>query len=363
VTITAPTFQPGDRILCADGAARTVRHMAEPAPWAPDRVLMEDGTEWVAANCRRANPEDVAAARTISHHAAERVRRDPNPTSPQWRAALADLTAALDYLQAAEPDPIVRSAFEAGAESAARELEVINTHQETGPAETEEGRALRLEAAALLTVISQDTYAHAFQPVQPRGSAFPVAWTYRTGYGAAARYGWVTAGGRAVSVVGSEYRWQAENLAAASVRMDKGGPSPADRLIATPLDELRESLDRLRDTTARTRGTAPQHVVDDNVRAALEALEGCHRAEVPRHFNPAAEPGADDHDPGVTGLVIEPRGNGHVTAYWVEAGRYLQPNGRPWKAQLQEIRQKLQDAGWEIVPGGVRVVTAFRPGA
>jgi hypothetical protein len=338
--------------------------MAKPAPWEPTRVVVEpDGTEWIAANCRRANPEDVAAGRTISHHAAERVRQDPNPTSPQWRAALADLAAAMDYLQAAETDPVIRSAFEAGAESAARELEVINTHQKTGPAETEEGRALRLEAAALLTVISQDTYAHTFQPVQPRGAAFPVAWTYRTGYGSAARYGWVTAGGRAVSVVGSTYRWQAENLAAAAAAMDKGGPSPADGLTGTPLDELRESLARLRDTAARTRGTAPQHVVDDNVRAALEALEGCHRAEVPRHFNPAAAPGADDHDSSVTGLVVEPTPTGHVTAYWAEAGRYLQPNGRPWKAQLQEIRQKLQDAGWEIAPSSHRVVTAFRPDA
>ncbi|MEU2354337.1 hypothetical protein ABZ599_15450 [Streptomyces misionensis] len=63
----------------------------------------------------------------------------------------------------------------------------------------------------------------------------------------------------------------------------------------------------------------------------------------------------------MTGLVVEPAANGHVTACWVERGRYVTPNGDPFTAQLRDFRRKFTEAGWDMVPGGRRVVSACRP--
>ena len=364
-TTTPAAFQDGDRVVCADGVARTVRGMAPQLPGEPAHVVVEDGTEWIAANCRRANPEDLAAARTISHHAGIRVRQDPGPASPQWCASLADLTAAMDYLKAAETDGTILAAIASGAASAARDVAEITARHEAGadtplPADQEEA-ALREEAVAHFTVLAADGNAHAFQRVQPHGASFPVAWTYRTGYGSAARYGWVTARSGRRNETPVEYRWQAERAALdAAVLTDE--PSPVAGAFATvSVEDLRKAVDRLRDRAARTRGTRPQDVFDDGVRAALEVLAACHFAEVSRGFNPGAKYGADDHDWSVTGLVVEPAADGCVRAYWVENGRYVTANGSPFTAQLRDLRRKFQDAGWETVPGGVRVVSAYRP--
>lgn len=364
-TTTADHFQDGDRVVCADGVARTVRGMAPQSTGAPAHVVVEDGTEWIAANCRRANPEDVAAARNVSNHTAARIRQAPDAESPQWRAALADLTAAMDYLKAAETDRAVLAAIADGAASAARDLAEITAPREASadaPAADDEETALREEIGAHFTVLSHDGHAHTFRCVRPDGASFPVAWTYRTGYGSAARYGWVTSGGRVRGEVPVEYRWQAENAAKDAARLTAGDPSPLlDAFAATPMDELREALDKLRDRATRTRGTAPRHVLDDDVRDALAVLAACHFAEVPRDFNPQARYGADDHDWNVTGLVVEPAGDGRVTAYWVERGQYVTQGGAPFMAELREMRRKFQAAGWVTLPGTRRVVTAYRP--
>ncbi|MFC8332766.1 hypothetical protein [Streptomyces olivaceus] len=369
-TIAPVAFQDGDRVVCADGMARTVRGMAPQLPGEPAHVVVEDGTEWIAANCRRANPADVTAARIISNHTAARVRRDPDPQSPQWQAALADLTAAMDFLKIAETDPEILAAIAGGVASAARDLAEITARRDAGvdapPVEDQEEAALRAEVAAHFVALSHDSRAHGFQAVHARGEARPIAWTYRTGYGHGVRYGWVLAGGRLrTEHAAAVYRWEAEEDAASTVltltARGKGDTSVLDALAHASLAELREALDRLRDRAARTRGTHPRYVLDENVRAALEVLAACHFAEVPNDFNPAAEVGAEDHDPGATGLVVEPRENGHVAAYWVERGRYVTAGGSPFTAQLRELRRVFQDAGWEVVPGGRRVVTAYRP--
>ncbi|MFB7496056.1 hypothetical protein ACFC09_15415 [Streptomyces sp. NPDC056161] len=365
-TTTPAAFRAGDRVVCADGVARTVRGMAPQLPGEPARVVVEDGTEWVAANCRRANPQDVIAARITSNHTAARIRQASDTTSPQWRAALADLTAAMDFLKVAETDREILAAIADGAASAARDLAEITARREAGvdapSVEDQEETALREEIGAHFTVLAEDGNAHAFQRVQPRGEAYPVAWTYRIGYGADARYGWVTAGGRVRGEVPAEYRWQAEEAAVDAVRLTAGKSSPLlEAFAAMSLDDLRAAVDRLRDRAARTRGTAPRHVLDEDVTAALKVLAACHFAEIPRDFNPAAKEGAEDHDADVTGLVVEPAANGHVTAYWVERGRYVMPDGTPFMAQLGDIRRKFQDAGWDTVPGTRRVVTAYRP--
>ncbi len=358
-----PVFQEGDRVLCADGVARTVRAMAPHHNGEPARVMVEDGTEWIAANCRAANPADLAAARMASSSTAARVR-EADPDDPQWRAALADLTAVHAYLKAAETNPAVLEGLTRGGAEAARELEELE--RRTAPAESEGERALREEAAALFVVLSHDGQAHGFEPVRARGADRPVAWTYRTGFSHGARYGWVLAGGRLrTEHPEAVYRWQAEEDAAASVltlaARGEGDTSVVDALAHASLDELREATDRLRDRAARTRGTAPRHVLDEDVRAALEVLAACHFAEVPNDFNPGAAYGAEDHDWSVTGLVVEPAANGHVTAYWVERGRYVTAAGDPFTAQLRDLRRKFQEAGWATVPGGVRTVTAYRP--
>ncbi|MEZ7005041.1 hypothetical protein [Streptomyces sp. AD55] len=349
IPAAGPVFQEGDRVLCADGMTRTVKAMAPLVSGEPAHVVVEDGTEWIAANCRRANPADIHEARRVSRSITETIRRG-GPDDPQWRAARADLNAMRSYLVLAQTE-----------EDAPREPE-----HRTAPAQSEGERALREEIAALFVALSQDGRAHAFQRVQPHGATYPLAWTYRTGYGAAARYGWVMAGGRLQTErAAAEYRWQAEEDAVESIRVlairGEGSSTLVDTLAHASLAELRTAVDRLRDRTARTRGTHPRYVLDENVRAALEVLAACHFAEVPNDFNPAAEVGAEDHDSGVTGLLVEPRGNGHVAAYWVQEGQYVQSDGRPWSHQLRDLRRKFEDAGWTVVPGGRRVVTACRP--
>ncbi|MFE9319095.1 hypothetical protein ACFYNV_29035 [Streptomyces albidoflavus] len=365
---TPATFQAGDRILCSDGVARTVRVMAPLVNGEPVRVVVEDGTEWAALNCRRANPEDLAAARLLMSASAARVRQ-ADPDAPQWRAALADLTAAQDYLKAADPDPRFRAALAEGEVSAARtQAEIEKRKNAAAPAQDQEEQALRAEVAAHFVVLSHDGRANSFQAVHARGEDSPVAWTYRTGYGHAVRYGWVLAGGRlrtehAVAI----YRWQAEEDAASSIltlaARGEGDTPIVDALAHVSLGELQEALDRLQDCAARTRGTSPRHVLDQGVAAALKVLASAHFAEVPQTFDPAADEGAAGHDPTVTGLVVEPAAGGGVIAYWVERGRYVTPAGHPHTAQLRDIRHKLQAAGWETAPGTVRTVSAYRPTA
>ncbi|MEH0410937.1 hypothetical protein [Streptomyces scabiei] len=360
-----PVFQEGDRVVCADGVARIVRSMAPLITGEPAHVVVEDGTQWIAANCRRANPADLACARQASHATAARVRQS-DPDDPQWRAALADLTATHTFLKVAETNPAILAGLTSGETGAARELEELEGP--TAPAEGPEERALREEIAAHFVVLSHDGRAHSFQPLRPRDAARPVAWTYRTGYGHDVRYGWVLAGGRLrTEHAAAVYRWQAEEDAAATVltltARGEGDTSVVDALAHASLDDLREALERLRDRAARTRGTSPTFVLDEDVTAALKVLAACHFAEVPHDFNAAVEEGAEGHDPEVTGLVVEPAGGGQVAAYWVERGRYVNSNGAPFTAQLRDIRRKFEDAGWETVPGTPRVVKAHRPTA
>ncbi|GHJ27015.1 hypothetical protein TPA0910_14480 [Streptomyces hygroscopicus subsp. sporocinereus] len=70
-------FTPGARVVCADGRERTVERHGEPA-----RVVVEDGAEWIADNCRPA----TAPAPTVGQ---------------QRRAALARIKAKADAERAA----------------------------------------------------------------------------------------------------------------------------------------------------------------------------------------------------------------------------------------------------------------------
>ncbi|MCM1964871.1 hypothetical protein [Streptomyces sp. G1] len=104
----APEFKVGDRVVCADAVTRIVKGMTY-RTGEPARVVVENGAEWLAAECTRANPEDVDAARQAANAASARVSSAPDSTDPEWQDALTDLGTALDYLKTA--DPITRAAL------------------------------------------------------------------------------------------------------------------------------------------------------------------------------------------------------------------------------------------------------------
>ncbi|MFJ3545436.1 hypothetical protein ACIPQH_25110 [Streptomyces rubiginosohelvolus] len=172
--VPAP-FAEGDRIVCADGVARTVKGMAPAVTGEPARVVDEDGAEWIAANCLPANPRDVSEALAASSVTASRVAR-ADTENPEWQEALAELGRLHDYLKAT--DPITRAALVQGeAEAAARAL-----HAD----------------------------AHTFMPIQPSDAPAVVAWSFRAGHGASARYGVVTVECKVSPIGLYEYRTTAE---------------------------------------------------------------------------------------------------------------------------------------------------------
>ncbi|MFF3096775.1 hypothetical protein [Streptomyces cyaneofuscatus] len=173
-TVPAP-FAAGDRIVCADGVARTVTGMAPPVTGEPARVIDEDGAEWIAANCAPANPADVAAAHVAKTAAAARVS-EADSDSPEWQEALTELGRLLDYLKAA--CPIVRAALaKQDAHDAARAV-----HPE----------------------------ANGFTGIYLLDSPAPVAWSFRVGNGDTARYGVVTVECQVAPIGLYEYRVTAE---------------------------------------------------------------------------------------------------------------------------------------------------------
>ncbi|WP_405759486.1 hypothetical protein OG234_13390 [Streptomyces sp. NBC_01420] len=171
----APAFVTGDRIVCADGIARTVLGAARPVAGEPARILADDDTEWIAANCLPASPADVDAARDALTVAGARVR-EADVENPEWHKALAELGRLLDFLKAA--DPFIRAAI---AED---------------------------EAKAAAIAVHAD--AHNFQPFTRHGEPGVVGWSFRAGHGADARYGVVTVDAKLSPVGLYEYRTTAE---------------------------------------------------------------------------------------------------------------------------------------------------------
>ncbi|HLL33856.1 MAG TPA: hypothetical protein VK545_08175 [Streptomyces sp.] len=94
-------FTAGDRIMCVDGVVRTVRDTVRRAGawW----VATREGPSWPAGHCERVDTSGVPAAWEAANRAAARVRANPDPGDPQWRAALDELVDALRYLRHADP--------------------------------------------------------------------------------------------------------------------------------------------------------------------------------------------------------------------------------------------------------------------
>jgi hypothetical protein len=99
------------------------------------------------------------------------------------------------------------------------------------------------EVAARTLVLASHITAHTFQPVdQPDGEH--IAWTFRTGHGAHARYHWVSTRNVLSSDDGSEYRWQAEQ-AARLARRTGLDEAPMAEHIALVTGEPTETLERM----------------------------------------------------------------------------------------------------------------------
>ncbi|MFF0092737.1 hypothetical protein ACFYSF_22630 [Streptomyces canus] len=72
----------------------------------------EDTAQQRAASRRAtAARDEICAMRQKSHAAAARVRTNPDPTDPEWKAALAELTATIEWLR--EHDEVYRLGVEA----------------------------------------------------------------------------------------------------------------------------------------------------------------------------------------------------------------------------------------------------------
>ncbi|MFD4371513.1 hypothetical protein ACFWPY_07965 [Streptomyces sp. NPDC058527] len=111
----------------------------------------------------------------------------------------------------------------------------------------------------------------------------------------------------------------------------------------------------------RTQGSAPKHSTDPDARAALAVLAPLRLAEVTDHTDVAGQPGDLDHEPSAWGFLVEPRGQGRLALYWVEAGRYVRPDGAPFAVELEIGADKLRKAGWKIEANTRRCVMAWRP--
>ncbi|UQA95656.1 hypothetical protein [Streptomyces halobius] len=223
------------------------------------------------------------------------------------------------------------------------------------------------EAAARLTARAVYSTAHAFQSVAaPENRARRIGWTFRTGYGAQARYGWVTCLGRLIPQVGTEHRWQADRAVEAhheAGTLAPTGHDPVALLAARPLAEVRLGLEALRGDEApaeaaparpalegvivqhdgTTKGCAPRHVDHPDVAAARKALDGLkHAALTDRHD--ISEPTEEEQD--VRGYVIDPRGHGRVALYWLEGGRIVRHDDPAYGAALDCLEDRMRRRGW-----------------
>lgn len=235
-----------------------------------------------------------------------------------------------------------------------------------------EHRAAVLEEAnARITVRAAYASAHAFQPVAlPGDDERHVGWTFRTGYGPKARYGWVTSLGRLIPRAGMEYRWQAEQTVQDHHAAGTLAPTVHDTLsvlAARPLAEIRYALEALRDGEApaatrpapalldgvlapqagTTAGCAPRHAKHPDVLAALRALEGLCAARLTDDHD-TAEPTTDER--AVRGYVVEPRGHGRVALYWLEEGRVVRRDTPQGGGALASLEDRMRTRGWTTEP-------------
>ncbi|MEU7046056.1 hypothetical protein AB0A77_34070 [Streptomyces varsoviensis] len=148
----------------------------------------------------------------------------------------------------------------------------------------------------------------------------------------------------------AERRAEARRLAAAS-------PLAA---AATKLAEIVERVDAERaeqrivegvvvEHVGTAEGSEPRHATHPDVAAARLALTGLTPARLTDGIDMSRY--ADEFDTSVRGYMLEPRGEGRVAAYWIEAGCYTAPDGEPHRAELKILRDRFKRAGWRVERG------------
>ncbi|MEU0275521.1 hypothetical protein [Streptomyces sp. NPDC006307] len=229
------------------------------------------------------------------------------------------------------------------------------------------------EAIARITARAAYASSAVFQPVVAGDHDRPVGWTFRTGYGTQAAYGWVTAYGRLISQVGTEYRWQSERAVLDHHEAGTLAPTSHDlmpALAARPVAEIRRGLDALRASdeaphenaparrvlegrivqhTGATEGCMPSDADHPDVLAARRALAGLAVARMTDHHD-VSEPTEEERD--VRGYMVHPRGQGRVAIYWLEGGEMVRRNTPLHGAALDCLEDRMRRQGWETEPMG-----------
>ncbi|MEU9576280.1 hypothetical protein [Streptomyces chilikensis] len=95
------------------------------------------------------------------------------------------------------------------------------------------------------------------------------------------------------------------------------------------------------------KGCHPKHVDHPDVAAARHALGRLRPAELTAHHD-ITEPTAEQRD--VRGYVIEPRGGGEVSVYWLEGGQAVRHDSDWHGPALDILRDQLLSEGWTVDP-------------
>ncbi|WP_327415437.1 hypothetical protein [Streptomyces sp. NBC_01233] len=224
------------------------------------------------------------------------------------------------------------------------------------------------EAVARLTARAAYASSAVFQPVGAVDQDRPVGWTFRTGYGPQSAYGWVTAHGRLISQVGTEYRWQSERAVLDHHEAGTLAPTSHDlmpALAARPVAEIRRGLAALRESDSTphenaparrvlegtivqhdgaTEGCVPRDAEHPDVLAARRALAGLAAARMTDHHD-VSEP--TEQERNVRGYMVNPRGQGRVAIYWLEGGEIIRRDTPLHGAALDCLEDRMRRSGWE----------------
>ncbi|EMF20381.1 hypothetical protein H114_32599 [Streptomyces gancidicus BKS 13-15] len=266
------TYRPGDKVVCPDRTLRTVDRLADRVGDEPLHLITEDGERLPVAACDRANWADLLNAHRRCTAAGQRVRTDPDPNDPEWRAALDELGRMMDFLQVADSAYRVALAEDAARTAVtAKHPGAVGFGPVGGPGRDEPlgwSYRVRVDGLTRYGVVTYDgdadayplfTYrskaeralmydrppaldarrhvllaaptARDFRPVTAPGDEQPRAWTYVTGRGIWERFGAVTADRRTIPVLtvdrGSAERWALDETAAPSAAADSSGGATA----------------------------------------------------------------------------------------------------------------------------------------
>ncbi|MEW1551465.1 hypothetical protein [Streptomyces tsukubensis] len=106
----AAPFQPGDRVVCGDGQQRTATGMTF-RPGEPDRVTVEGGAGWIAADCRKA-PQPIRVRAWFSRAVLDGVKEEADRARAAHRAEFDARKAAVRARYGSTEKTVERPAVE-----------------------------------------------------------------------------------------------------------------------------------------------------------------------------------------------------------------------------------------------------------